>query len=218
VRWNHPEKGLLFPDKFIELAEQQRLMLPLGTWVLREAIQCARRWSALGWDMRVAVNLSMLQFQSDDFVPTVIRLLEEERVPARLLELELTERMLLDEISGVRHKIKQLKAMGIRIAMDDFGTGYSSLSQLKDLPIDKMKIDRSFVQDLPENQDAAAIARAIVQMSRSMGLPVIAEGVETVAQRQFLTQLGVSDLQGLLISPPLSTADFDVWMRGRKGM
>jgi diguanylate cyclase (GGDEF)-like protein/PAS domain S-box-containing protein len=218
LRWNHPEKGLLFPDKFIELAEQQRLMLPLGTWVLREAIQCARRWSALGWDMRVAVNLSMLQFQSDDFVPTVIRLLEEERVPARLLELELTERMLLDETSGVRHKIKQLKAMGIRIAMDDFGTGYSSLSQLKDLPIDKMKIDRSFVQDLPENQDAAAIARAIVQMSSSMGLPVIAEGVETVAQRQFLTQLGVSDLQGLLISPPLSTADFDGWMRERKGM
>jgi EAL domain-containing protein (putative c-di-GMP-specific phosphodiesterase class I) len=166
----------------------------------------------------VAVNLSMLQFQSDDFVPTVIRLLEEERVPARLLELELTERMLLDETSGVRHKIKQLKAMGIRIAMDDFGTGYSSLSQLKDLPIDKMKIDRSFVQDLPENQDAAAIARAIVQMSSSMGLPVIAEGVETVAQRQFLTQLGVSDLQGLLISPPLSTADFDGWMRERKGM
>jgi len=217
MRWNHPERGLLLPDAYIELAEQQRLMLPLGQWVLREAVRCARRWFDAGLrGAPVAVNLSSVQFQTSGFTTLVEQLLLEEGVPGQLIELELTERMLMDDLSEVKRKLGELKAMGIQISVDDFGTGYSSLAHLKELPIDKMKIDRSFVKDLPLDTDSAAIARAIVQMARSLGLTVIAEGVETQAQRDFLTQLGVDDLQGLLISPPLALAEFDAWVRERR--
>ncbi len=219
IRWNHPERGLLMPDSFIPLAEQQRLMLPIGQWVLREALRCAKRWQALGMrDMPIAVNLSSMQFQTSGFTALIEQLLAEEGVTGSLLELELTERMLMDDLPEVKRKLSELKALGIRISVDDFGTGYSSLSHLKELPIDKMKVDRSFVHDLPSEKGSAAIARAIVQMARSMGLTVIAEGIETEAQRSFLARLDCDELQGLLISPPLPRDAFEAWVRQREPM
>nr|WP_259371818.1 EAL domain-containing protein [Caldimonas mangrovi] len=214
IRWNHPQQGLLYPDRFIPVAEQQRLMLPLGQWVLREAVRCARGWRAAGLTgAPIGVNLSTVQFQSAGFVEAVERVLQEEGVPGEALELELSERMLMDDLPDVMHKLTRLKALGIRIAVDDFGTGYFSLRHLKELPIDKVKIDRSFVQDLPHAQDAAAIVRAIIQMAHSLGQSVIAEGVETTRQLDFLATQGCEELQGDLISAPLPAVEFENWMR-----
>jgi diguanylate cyclase (GGDEF)-like protein/PAS domain S-box-containing protein len=214
IRWNHPERGLLMPDMFIPLAEQQRLMLPIGQWVLREAMRCVRGWHEAGLcNVPVAVNLSTVQFQTSGFTALIEQLLAEEGVAGELLEIELTERMLMDDLPEVKRKLSELKALGIRISVDDFGTGYSSLAHLKELPIDKMKIDRSFVLGLPTETDSAAIARAIVQMARGLGLVVIAEGVETEAQRNFLARLDCDELQGLLVGEPLAAADFARWVQ-----
>ena len=216
MRWNHPERGLLQPDEFIPVAERQRLMLPIGTWVLQEAARCAMRWQAMGLGVDlVAVNLSTIQFQSVGFVEAVAAML-----PAGcggLIEIELTERMLMDDLPAVKERLTRLKALGLRISVDDFGTGYSSLGHLKALPIDKLKIDRSFIHDLPEQRDSAAIARASIQLGSSLGMTVIAEGVETEAQRDFLASQGCDELQGLLISAPLPVAEFEAWVakRGR---
>ena len=218
VRWHHPERGLLLPDEFIPLAEQLRLMQPLGAWVMREAVLAARRWHAAGLAggrLPVAVNLSTRQFQADDFVAGVASLLRETGLPPALLELELTERMLMDDPVRALARIAELKALGVGLSVDDFGTGHSSLGQLRELPIDKMKIDRSFVADLPDNRDAAAIARAIIQMGRSLGITVVAEGVETEAQRRFLAAESCDDLQGEAISPPLAASAFEAWAAGR---
>ncbi|MBX3621492.1 MAG: EAL domain-containing protein [Rhizobacter sp.] len=212
IRWNHPERGLLLPDAFIPLAEQQRLMLPIGQWVLREAARCARHWHDAGLHgVPVAVNLSTVQFQTSGFTALIEQLMAEEGVGGELLELELTERMLMDDLPEVKRKLSELKALGLRISVDDFGTGYSSLAHLKELPIDKMKIDRSFVLGLPGESDSAAIARAIIQMARGLGLAVIAEGVETEAQRSFLARLDCDELQGTLVGAPLALADFLAW-------
>jgi diguanylate cyclase (GGDEF)-like protein/PAS domain S-box-containing protein len=214
IRWRHPERGFLQPDAFIPLAEQQRVMLPIGQWVVREAARCAKRWRATGLtSVPIAVNLSSMQFQTSGFTALIEQLLEEEGVPGEVLELELTERMLMDDVPEVKRKLTELKALGMRISIDDFGTGYSSLAHLKELPIDKMKIDRSFVKDLPGQHGSAAIVRAIIQMARSLGLSVIAEGVENEAQRAFLSRLDCDELQGMLISAPLAQVDFEAWVR-----
>jgi EAL domain-containing protein (putative c-di-GMP-specific phosphodiesterase class I) len=214
MRWNHPERGLIKPDEFIPVAEQQRLMVPMGTWVLKESVRCAQRWQAMGLGVElIAVNLSTVQFQSAGFVETVAALLPPG--VGELIELELTERMLMDDLPAVKARLEQLKALGLRISVDDFGTGYSSLGHLKVLPIDKLKIDRSFIHDLPDDRDSAAIARAIIQMGLSLGLTVIAEGVETEAQRHFLASQGCDELQGTLVSAPLSVADFEAWVAAR---
>jgi diguanylate cyclase (GGDEF)-like protein/PAS domain S-box-containing protein len=211
IRWAHPERGLLLPDAFIPVAERQRLMLPIGQWVLREAIACASRWRTQGLPVPlVAVNLSTVQFQAAGFVDAVAAMLTPGA--GALLELELTERMLMDDLPEVTKRLGRLQAMGVRISVDDFGTGYSSLGHLKVLPIDKVKIDRSFVHDLPHRADSAAIATAIIQMGKSLGLTVVAEGVETEAQRGFLADQGCDALQGLLVSPPLTLAQFEAWV------
>jgi EAL domain-containing protein (putative c-di-GMP-specific phosphodiesterase class I) len=213
VRWNHPERGLLLPDEFIPIAEQRRLMLPIGQWVLREAARCAVRWHAMGLEVApVAVNLSTVQFHSIGFVDAVAQALPPAGVGFGLLELELTERMLMDDLPEVMAKLKQLAALGIRVSVDDFGTGYSSLGHLKELPIDKMKIDSSFIKDLPGERGSAAITRAIIQMAASLGITAIAEGVETEQQRTFLALNGCDELQGMLISPPLAPAEFEAWV------
>jgi EAL domain-containing protein (putative c-di-GMP-specific phosphodiesterase class I) len=210
----------MMPDEFIPVAERQRLMLPIGQWALKEAARCAARWHAMGLGIApVAVNLSTVQFQSVGFVEAVAQVLAEDgdaRQAASLLELELTERMLMDDLGEVKHRLLRLKALGLGIAVDDFGTGYSSLGHLKELPIDKIKIDRSFVHDLPGNRDSAAISRAIVQLGLSLGLSVIAEGVETEAQRQFLAQQGCEQIQGLLIGAAMPAAAFEAWVRQRR--
>lgn len=213
LRWQHPTRGLLGPDAFMPLAERQRLMLPLGRWVLQEATRCARRWADAGLvGVQVAVNLSMLQFQSPDFVASVEQVLREAGLPGALLELEVTERMLMADLPDTAHRFAQIKALGVGLSVDDFGTGWSSLAQLKSLPIDKMKIDRAFITDLPEQRDSAAIVRAIIQMGRSLGITVIAEGIETEAQRTFLANECCDELQGEAISPPLPGRAFETWV------
>ncbi len=216
VRWNHPERGLVSPDEFIPVAEARLLILPIGHWVLQQALGSAVRWRQQGLcDVPVAVNLSNLQFQALGFVETVEQALTEAGAEGAMLELELTERMLMDDLPTVQAALRRLKAIGVQIAVDDFGTGYSSLGHLKDLPLDRLKIDRSFVQDLPGDRGSAAIARAIVQMGRALGLQVVAEGVETHAQSQWLREQGCDAQQGYLCGGPMSAAAFEGWLRGQ---
>jgi len=216
IRWQHPDQGLLWPEAFIALAEQRRLMLPIGQWVLRSAARAARRWRSRGLlDVPMAVNLSGMQFHADGFVDAVRQVLREEQVPGNWLELELTERMLMDDLAAVRRTLDALKALGIRISVDDFGTGYSSLAHLKGLPIDSMKLDRSFVQDLPRERGSTAIARAVIQMAQGLEITVVAEGVENEEQRRFLVGEGCDVLQGELVSPPLTAAEFAAWVAQR---
>ena len=217
LRWNHPERGLLLPDEFIPVAEQRRLMLPIGQWVLKEAARCAVRWHGMGLAVApVAVNLSTVQFHSIGFIDAVAQALPRAGVAFGLLELELTERMLMDDLPEVKQRLARLKALGLRISVDDFGTGYSSLGHLKELPIDKVKIDRSFIHDLPANRDSGAITRAIVQMGHSLDITVIAEGVETEAQARFLSNLGCDELQGIWIAGPMPAAAFEAWVIERR--
>jgi len=217
IRWAHPERGLILPDAFIPLAESRRLMLPIGDWVLREAVAQARRWHLAGLaSVPIAVNLSTTQFQSVGFVDAVQRLLGEQGVEGRLLEIELTERMLMDELASVRDSLERLRALGVRIAVDDFGTGYTSLGHLKSLPVDRLKIDRSFIRDLPGDTGSAAIAGAVIQMAHGLGMRTLAEGVETAAQRDWVAARGCDELQGNLEAEPMPAAAFEDWLRARQ--
>ena len=217
LRWNHPTRGRLLPGDFLSVLEQQRLMLPVGQWVMGEAVRCAGAWRRAGLQVgAVAVNLSTLQFQSKNFVASLTEVLAAEGLPGHAIELELTERMLMDDIPGVTARLREISALGIRLSVDDFGTGYSSLGHLRDFPIDKLKIDRSFVTDLPANRDAAAICQAIIQMGLSLGLTVIAEGVETAAQCEFLAAQRCDEVQGLWVGAPMTAIDFEAWVRGRQ--
>ena len=216
VRWDHPEQGLIGPDVFIPLAEARRLILPIGQWVLDTALRQAVRWQAQGLArVPVAVNLSTLQFQAPGFVATIERALSAAGASGTMLELELTERMLMDDLEAVRNVLMRLRAMGVRIAVDDFGTGYTSLRHLKSLPLDRLKIDRSFVEDLPADAGAAAITTAIIQMGRGLGLQVVAEGVQTQAQRKYLLAQGCDVQQGQLDCAPMPASDFEAWLRRR---
>jgi len=218
LRWQHPERGLLMPDAFIPVAEQRRLMLPIGQWALEQSLAAVKHWRAGGLDAPVAVNLSTMQFQQHGFVESLARMLDQHQVPGHWLELELTERMLMDDLGEVQKRLREIKALGVQIAVDDFGTGYSSLGHLKELPIDKVKIDRSFVQDLPHDRDAVAITQAIIQLARSLGLAVIAEGVENEAQQRFLADLGCDEWQGLIVSAPLPAAALEAWAETRRAL
>ena len=220
LRWNHPERGLLLPDQFIPVAERQRLMLAIGQWALTEAALRAAlgragtgRGAGGGEPLDGAVPVG--RFRGSGGAGAGRR--RRCRRAARLIELELTERMLMDDIGEVKHRLLRLKAMAWASRRDDFGTGYSSLGHLKELPIDKIKIDRSFVHDLPDNRDSAAITRAIVQLGLSLGMTVTAEGVETEAQRAFLLRQGCDQVQGLLIGPPMPLAAFEDWARQPRG-
>ncbi len=216
VRWQHPDHGLMTPDQFIPLAEARRLILPIGQWVLHTALRQAVRWHHEGLaPVPVAVNLSELQFQSRGFVQTIQQALADTGAQGEMLELELTERMLMDDLDAVRDTLSQLRALGVRLAVDDFGTGYTSLKHLKELPLDRLKIDRCFVQGLPADAGSAAIAAAIVQMGRGLGLTVLAEGVETAAQREHLLALGCEAQQGLLACAPMPAAQLADWLRLR---
>ncbi len=216
VRWQHPEHGLVGPDVFIPVAEARRLILPIGQWVLQQALRCAVQWHASGLArVPVAVNLSALQFEAPGFVEGVERALAEAGASGSMLELELTERMLMEDVSTVRAALMRLKAIGVGIAIDDFGTGYTSLAHLKHLPIDRLKIDRSFVTDLPADAGSAAIARAIIQLGKSLKLQVVAEGVENAAQREWVRAQGCDAQQGFFDGQPLGQADFEDWLRQR---
>ena len=223
LRWRHPQRGLLSPDAFIFVAERHRLMLALGEWVLREAAATARRWreqnlagEAQGHrPMRIAVNLSRMQFNLDGFADTVKRVLLDAGAKGQWLELELTERMLIEDIEHAPATLAQLRAMGLTVSVDDFGTGYTSLAHLTELPLDKLKIDQSFTARLPDDVGAQAITRAIVQMAVGLGLTVTAEGVRTAAQWQLLSSWGCQQLQGELVGLPMPASEFEAWVRAR---
>lgn len=211
VRWNHPKRGILAPGTFIPQAEDSGLILPLGNWVLETACKQIALWAdrAETADITVSVNISAGQLRQPDFVETVLGTLNATGANPHNLELELTESMLVENIEDIIAKMTVLNARGLRFSLDDFGTGYSSLSYLKRLPLDKLKIDRSFVLDMLDDSSGGAIAQAIISLSRTMGLSVIAEGVETEEQRAFLASLGCHSYQGYLFSRPLPIFEFE---------
>jgi diguanylate cyclase (GGDEF)-like protein/PAS domain S-box-containing protein len=204
VRWNHPEKGLLSPKTFIPLAEDTGLIVPIGEWILRTACAQNKAWHAAGFEqMQVTVNISSSQFRQKNFLETVTKALNDTGMDPSCLELELTESVFMETTETTISTLKALKAFGVRISIDDFGTGYSSLSYLKRFPIDTLKIDRAFVRDIAIDPDDRAIVKAIIAMSHSLNLRVVAEGVETAHQLALLSQQGSDGIQGHLFSPPL---------------
>lgn len=210
VRWNHPQFGCVPPDQFIPLAEETGLIVSIGEWVLREACHQTQTWRDQGFpDVRVSVNLSAVQFQDADLFGTVQRALKDSGLPAQWLELEVTESTLMGDPSATALTLENLKSLGVHLSIDDFGTGYSSLSYLKRFPIDALKIDRSFVDEVTTNPDDAAIATAIVLMGHSLRLRVVGEGVETTDQQTLLRLLGCDEIQGYLISPPVPAGRFE---------
>ena len=211
VRWQHPERGLVSPGEFIPLAEETGLILPIGEWVLKTACAQIAAWagSSETSNITLAVNVSARQFRQFDFVNQVLTILENTGADPKRLKLELTESMLVDNVEDIIEKMMALKAKGISFSLDDFGTGYSSLSYLKRLPLDQLKIDQSFVRDILVDTNDAIIAKAIVSLAQSLQLDVIAEGVETVEQRDFLESVGCRSYQGYLYGRPVSLDRFD---------
>ncbi len=204
LRWHHPELGTVLPDRFIKVAEESDLIVALGRWVIGEACTQAEQWRQAGQErLKVSVNVSSRQFRQGDLVETISDALTAAGLDPHWLEVELTEGTLAEDTALVRRTLERLKAMGVKVAIDDFGTGYSSLSYLKRFPIDALKIDRSFIRDVTEDPDDAAISQAIVSLARSLRLQVVAEGVETPEQLEFVRDLGCDTVQGFLISEPL---------------
>lgn len=209
IRWQHPVQGLIPPGKFIPLAEETGLILSIGEWALREAVRQAHAWNQRHPEFKkIAINVSGVQIMKSQFADTVYGILMESDCDPAIIELEITESTLMQHTQHVVDTFNQLKKLGVSIAIDDFGTGYSSLSHLKRLPLDQIKIDRSFVKDLPNDKDDAAITSAIYAMATQLGFTVVAEGVETEEQEKFLQRLGCQTAQGYLYAYPVSTDDF----------
>lgn len=204
VRWDHPEDGLIPPIQFIPLAEETGLILPIGNWVLERACRDGTAWRQAGSPLRICVNISGEQFRRGDLAAEVRGALTVSGLPPELLELEITEGVMLTDFPVVKETLLQLKALGVRVALDDFGTGYSSLSYLKHLPLDRLKIDRSFVQGLPDDPEDRAIVELIINVANHLRLDVIAEGIEQESQRAALAELKCEEIQGHLISPPVA--------------
>jgi diguanylate cyclase (GGDEF)-like protein/PAS domain S-box-containing protein len=210
VRWQHPSLGLLYPKDFVSLAEDSGLIIQLGDWILREACAQNMRWQNAGLaPMRVSVNFSARQFQQPTFISSVAAILKETNLDPRWLELELTESSVMKDPEQAIEKLHELKIMGIKIAIDDFGTGYSSLNYLKRFPIDTLKIDRSFVSDICKDLHDTAIVRAIITLGHALDLTVVAEGVETQEQLQYVSSLECDVVQGFLFSKSLSARAFE---------
>jgi diguanylate cyclase (GGDEF)-like protein len=213
IRWQHPVRGLLMPGEFIQLAENTKQILPMGNWVLETACAQLARWASQPEmaHLTVAVNVSAHQFHQSDFVEQVLAVLGSSGANPERLKLELTESLLVSNVDKVIEKMNELKIRGVGFSLDDFGTGYSSLSYLKRLPLDQLKIDRSFVREVFSNPHDAAIAKTIIALANSLGMGVIAEGVETEAQREFLAQAGCDCYQGYLFSRPVPLEDFEAF-------
>ncbi len=210
LRWDHPVWGLVPPTEFVPLAEALGLIVPIGQWVLLEACRQARRWEdALGKRLTISVNISALQLNHQELPEIIAKVLEETNLDPNTLELELTESSFVQDEEAAMAMLERIRKMGISIAIDDFGTGYSSLRYLNKLPVDKLKIDRSFVSELGTDPDRGTMVEAITAMARSLKLGVIAEGVETSEQRDILKSLGCTVMQGFYFSPPLSAMEMD---------
>jgi EAL domain-containing protein (putative c-di-GMP-specific phosphodiesterase class I) len=213
VRWQHPDLGVIPPSEFIPLAEDTGLIVPLGEKLLRHACSQRKKWTNSGLpDFRVSVNLSALQFRQTDLPEVISKVLSDTELNPRLLELEITESAAMQDVHFAILMLRVLKEMDLKIAIDDFGTGYSSLSYLKRLPIDVIKIDRSFINGIENEGDDAAIVRAIIAMAHTLKLHVTAEGVETSEQLNFLSRLKCNEIQGYHIGKPMAPEDFVSWL------
>jgi len=204
VRWRHQTKGIISPASFIPLAEESGLIIELGKWILQEAIKQLKLWEndTQKRDWRISVNISIKQFEAEDFIENLQLILDQYRINTSLLRLELTENLLINDIDRALEKLFQLKSMGISISIDDFGTGYSSLAYLKILPIDELKIDQSFVHDIVQNSNDEIITQTIISIGQKFGLDIIAEGVETQEQCDRLLSMGCNLFQGYLFQKP----------------
>jgi EAL domain-containing protein (putative c-di-GMP-specific phosphodiesterase class I) len=208
LRWHNPELGNVSPVQFIPIAEETGLIVAIGEWVMRVACQQARKWQTeLGVEIPVAVNLSARQFRRNDLLASVQMVLDETGLPSRLLELEITEGLLMVDPIGAIDIMRGLNIIGVKTALDDFGTGYSSLAYLKAFPLNRLKIDRAFVRDLPHNQSDCAISNTVIALGLNLNMEVLAEGVETEAQRDFLADSGCQVFQGYLFGKPMSGDD-----------
>jgi EAL domain-containing protein (putative c-di-GMP-specific phosphodiesterase class I) len=208
LRWQHPELGLVPPDRFINIAENSGLIVPIGEWVLRTACVQARKWHDEGLAaVPIAVNVSAVQFRQDGFRDLIKNVLLETGLPPQCLELELTESLLLTNADVMFSVLRELNEMGLQLTIDDFGTGYSSLSYLKQFPVKKLKIDRSFIRNVAVNPSDAAITTAIIGMAKSLDLKVIAEGVENEAQTSFLREHRCDEIQGYYFSKPITATE-----------
>ena len=216
LRWSHPDHGMVSPGEFIPVAEASGLIIPLGNWVLRTACEQLASWKGvpLRADWRVAVNVSVRQFHQEGFVDTVLRILRETGAAGERLRLEITESMLLDNLDETITKMSALRAEGVSFSLDDFGTGYSSLNYLKKLPLSVLKIDQSFVRDISVDPNDAAIVQTIIAMAHSLDLRVVAEGVETTEQRDFLLVHGCDSLQGFFFYHPMTIEVLDETLGG----
>ncbi|MNR09714.1 Phytochrome-like protein cph2 [compost metagenome] len=209
-RWKHPQKGMISPAVFIDIAEKSGFILQLGHWVLEQACETLQRWRADAQlaPLSLAVNVSAKQFHHPDFLPQTLALMDMRQIDPAKLELELTESIFAQDVEQIAQKMQALKALGVCFSLDDFGTGYSSLNYLKRLPLDQLKIDQSFVRDVIADGFDASIVAAMLSLGESLGLKVLAEGVETEAQLAFLRAKGCRLFQGYFFARPLSEADF----------
>jgi EAL domain-containing protein (putative c-di-GMP-specific phosphodiesterase class I) len=219
VRWRHPRKGLVSPDQFIPLAEESGLIVPIGRWVIEEACRQNKAWQDSGMPhLRVAVNISGLQFRQKDLLESIGYALGSSGLAPECLEVEITESVVMQNASDAIVTLERLSAMGVHVSIDDFGTGYSSLSYLKRFPIDKLKIDRSFIRDVSSDMEDAAIVRATIGLAHNLRLRVVAEGVETAEQLEFLRALGCDEYQGYYKSKPVAPAEFERVLRAELGL
>jgi diguanylate cyclase (GGDEF)-like protein len=210
LRWRHASRGLLAPADFISIAEETGLIVPIGNWVLNSACREAKSWAQ---EIPVAVNLSPVQFGSRDLIGKLNDVLAATRLPPRLLAVEMTESVLLQDNAQTRESLAALKSIGVAISMDDFGTGYSSLSYLRKFTIDKIKIDKAFTQAVDSEAESGVIVQAIVAIGQGLGIEICAEGAETEAQLDALARLGVTEVQGFALHPPMSAQDFAALLR-----
>jgi len=218
LRWNSAKLGIVSPVEFIPVAEETGLISPIGEWVLREACRQVKKWRDDGLpEIRIAVNLSVGQFAKQSIDKLVSQVLLDTGLPVHCLELEITENMLMDDVEGSVDTLHKLKALGVYLAIDDFGTGYSSLSYLKRFPIDKLKVDRSFITHVTTDHGDACVTQAIIAMAHSMGLSVTAEGVEEASQLEFLRENNCEEVQGYYFSRPLAAADMEAFLHSSKG-
>ena len=219
VRWKDPHNGIIPPGQFIPMAEDTGLIIPIGNWVMRTACAQNKLWQDNGMKpFTIAVNISMRQFKQKDFISTVTTILQETNLEPQYLELELTETIVMEDMNATLKILHSLKSLGIRLSIDDFGTGYSSLAYLKEMPINMLKIAQEFVRDINVDQNDVAIAKATIQMAQSMGLEVIAEGVETIEHQRVLTALNCKKTQGYLFSKPLPADEFEVFIENHQAV
>ncbi len=219
IRWKHPRKGRLYPNSFISIAEESRQIIKIGNWVLEQACIQNKKWQEKGSEtLRIAINVSAIQFTQMNFVNKVRDILKRTNMAGDYLELELTEGILMQDIELTINVLSELRSMGIRISIDDFGTGYSSMSYLKKFPLDILKIDRSFIKDLPHDPKDSAIVTAIAEMARGLSLEIIAEGIETSEQNEFIRKVGCECMQGFYIQKPVSAASISKIVKQGNGL